>query len=95
MGGARHDLLHIRGVRNLCAAHAPERGASLATLGTALLVGREVEGDEKDEVGAENEETGEGGKLLAGASAVVGHPREVSRGEVGPRGEVDKACAVT
>ena len=77
-----HDSLHVCSVRNLGTAHAPERGAGLVALGTTLLVCRQVEGDEENEVGAENEETGESGKLLTSAGAVVGHPGEVGRGEV-------------
>jgi hypothetical protein len=65
-----------------CMSHAPERGAGLVALGASLLVCRQVEGDEEHEVGAENEETGESGKLLTSAGTVVGHPGEVGRGKV-------------
>lgn len=94
MSGTRHDLLHVCGIRHLGTAHAPERSAGLTTLSTALLVRREVERDEEEEVGAKNEETREGGELLAGAGAVVGQPREVGGGEVGPRSKVNKTCSV-
>lgn len=70
-----------------------EGAGGLAARGAlaVLLVGRDVEGDEEEEVGAEDAHAGEGGELLAGALAGVGHPVEVGRGEVGVGGEVDEA----
>lgn len=70
-------------------AHAAERLAGLGL--AALLVGCEVEGDEEDEVGAEDTDTSKGGKFLTGTLARIGHPGEVGRGEVGVGGEVDEA----
>lgn len=70
-------------------AHAAKRLASSRL--AALLVGGEVEGDEENQVRAENSNTGEGSELLASASTGAGHRGEVSRGEVGVRGEVNEA----
>lgn len=66
---------------------------SLAASGALpiLLVGGEVEGDEEEEVRAENTDTGEGSKLLTRALAGGGHPGPVSRSEVSVRREVDEA----
>lgn len=66
-------------------------GGTVATLLCGLLVGSGVEGEEEDEVRAENGHTSKGGKLLTGADTHVGHVGEVSEGEVGVRGEVDEA----
>lgn len=56
-----------------------------------LLVRGEVEGDEEDEVGGENSNTGKGGELLSSTLAGVGHPLEVGGGEVGVGRVVDEA----
>jgi len=56
-----------------------------------LLVRCDVEGDEEQQVGADDAHAGERGKLLAGALAGVRHPLEVGRGEIGVGGEVDEA----
>lgn len=76
-------------IRNGSLAHASQRLArgALAT----LLVGSQVEGDEEDEVGAQDDDARKGSKLLTGTLSSVGHPGPVGRGEVGVRGEVDKA----
>lgn len=58
----------------------------------ALVVGGEVEGDEEEEVGGEDANTGEGGEFLACAFAGSGEVGEVGRREVGIGGEVDEAC---
>ena len=55
-------------------------------------VGGKVEGNEQEQVRAENDDAGEGSKLLARALARVGQRRKVRRGEVRPRREVDEAC---
>jgi hypothetical protein len=62
-----------------------------AALGNRLLVGREVEGDEEEEVGCEDADAGDGGEFLACALAGVGEPGPVGGCEVGPGGEVDEA----
>lgn len=56
-----------------------------------LLVGCEVEGDEEEEVGADDAHACKGGEFLSGAFACIRHPREVCRGEVGVRRKVDEA----
>lgn len=58
------------------------------------LVGGNIEGDEQDEVRAEDANTSEGSEFLSGAFTVVGHVGEVARSEVGVRGEVDESCVV-
>lgn len=57
-----------------------------------LLIGGDVEGDEQEQVGGDDTDTSESSEFLTGALAHVGGPREVSRGEVSVRSEVDKAC---
>ncbi len=57
----------------------------------ALLVRGKVKRDEKHQVRRQDTDTGESRKLLAGAATSVGHPREVSRGEVRVRCKVDEA----
>lgn len=78
-------------VRQRCLAHATHRLARSRLL-AILAVGSKVEGDEENKVGAENANTSKGGKLLTRAVTKVGELREVGGGEVGVRGEVDKAC---
>ena len=67
--------------------------SSLATssLLSILLVGRDVERYEEEEVRAENTHAGEGSELLTSALASVWHVWKVSAGEVGVGGEVDEA----
>lgn len=55
-----------------------------------LLVGSEVERDEEEEVGAENEHTGDSCEFLASASTGIWHPWEVDACEVSVGGEVDE-----
>lgn len=90
VGVAGNGLGNVVRVRERSLAHTPEGLASLRL--AALLVGREIEGDEEDEVRAEDTNTSEGGKLLTCALASVRHPGPVGRGEVGVGGEVDEAC---
>lgn len=66
-------------------------GGTVAALLCGLLVGCGVEGEEKEEVGAENGHASEGGELLTSTDTHVGHVGEVSESEVGVRGEVDEA----
>lgn len=73
--------------------HASERLARTRGL-PVLLVSGNVEQDEEDEVGAQDTNAGESGKLLSSAFTSVRHVGEVSGGEVGVRGEVDEACAI-
>lgn len=88
--GAGHTVHEIMRVGQRSLRHATER---LAVVGLGiLLVGRDVEGDEKHQVRSENTHTGKSGELLASTFAVVGHPGKVSRGEVGVRCEIDKSC---
>lgn len=65
---------------------------STAALGHRLFVSRKVEQDEEEEVRRDDADTGDGGKLLAGAFAHVGKVRPVGAGEVGPGSEVNEAC---
>ncbi len=77
-------------VRQRGLAHPPHSLAPARPL-AVLLVRGEVERDEKEEVRAENDDARDRSELLTGALASIGEPRPVRRGEVGPRGEVDKA----
>ena len=61
--------------------------------GSGLLVCRQVEGDEEQEVGGEDADAGNGGEFLAGAGAGVWQPGEVGGGEVCPRSEIDETLA--
>ncbi len=72
-------------------AHLAERLATACLL-AILPVRGQVERDEQEEVRAEDSHARESSELLTGALARIGQPREVGRGEVGPRSEVDKAC---
>lgn len=55
-----------------------------------LAIGSKVKQDEKDEVGAQHADAGEGGKLLPCAVTAIGHPREVHCCEMRIGGEVDE-----
>lgn len=70
-----------------------ERASGFAGSGAlaVFLVGCKVEGDEEDEVGADDTHSGESGKFLSGAFARVRHPGEVGRGEVGVGCEINEA----
>ena len=74
-----------------------EGAGGFATSGALaiLLVGSEVEGDEQDEVRADNSNTRESSEFLSGAVTRIRHPWEVGRGEVGVRCEVDNNDMVT
>jgi hypothetical protein len=56
-----------------------------------LAVGREVEGNEEDEVGGEDGHASESSEFLTSADTSVRHRGEVDIGEVGVGGEVDEA----
>lgn len=71
-------------------AHTSHGFASTSCL-AVLPISSEIERDEQDEVRAENADARDGGELLPGALAHVGEVGDVSRGEVGVRGEVDEA----
>lgn len=81
---------HMDGVGQRSLAHAAQ-GLASGSL-AVLLVGGEVEGDEENQVRAEDANASKGSKLLTSALASIGHVGEVGRGEVGVRGEVDEAC---
>ena len=55
-----------------------------------LLVGREVEGDEEEEVRANDAHAGEGSKFLSSTLTSIWQPWEVGRGEVGVGCEVNE-----
>lgn len=80
---------------NLEILHSDERltlGVAARTTGLdGLLVGSGVEGDEEQEVRAENSHAGERSEFLTSTLTGIGEPVEVGRGEVGVRGEVDEA----
>ena len=57
---------------------------------TGLLVRCEVEGDEEEEVRAENAHTSERGKFLASAFTAVWQVGKVGGCEISVRGEVDE-----
>jgi hypothetical protein len=87
----RHHLSMGKGC-NVWELGILERARSLAACGalSVFLIGRNVEGDEEEEVRADDTDTREGGELLAGAFAMVRHPWKVGRGEVGVRCEIDE-----
>lgn len=87
--GNRRDLHVLHVDQGLFA-----RVAAGSTALSGLLVGGEVEGDEEEQVGAENGHASKGSEFLSGALSGVGGPWEVGRGEVGVGSEVDKACGV-
>jgi hypothetical protein len=71
--------------RYLLILHLHQRACSpAAALGHWLLVGREVEGDEEKEVGGQNANSGDGGKLLACTFACIWEPLPVRASKVGP-----------
>jgi hypothetical protein len=83
--------------RNLVRGHFLERtlgtlAATEGALGLAVCGG--VEGNEEEEVGGEDADTGDGGELFPGTLAAVGKPVPVGGGEVGPGCEVDEACRI-
>jgi len=56
-----------------------------------LLIRRQVEADEQQQIAAQDRHARERGELLAGALAHVGQTRQIGAGEVGVGGEVDEA----
>lgn len=70
--------------------HLAERLAGAGSL-LVRLIGGKVEGDEENQVRADDTHTSEGSELLASALAGIGHPGVVGRGEVGVGGKVDEA----
>lgn len=72
LGRRRRDLevLHVN--RSLL-ARVTARTAGLGS----FLVGRDVEGDEEEQVGADDADAGEGREFLTSALAPVGSPGEV------------------
>lgn len=79
--------------------HVDQRFLASVAAGTAglsgLVVGGNVEGDEEDQVGADDADTSQGSEFLTGTLAHVREPREVGGGEVGVRGEVDEALKLS
>lgn len=65
-----------------------------APLRHRLLVRSEVEGNEEQEVGAEDADSSNRGKLFTGAFTRVREPLPVRGSEVGPRSEVNEAFTV-
>ena len=68
-------------IRDLSVLQGSRRFAAGRSL-SIFLVGREVEGDEEEEVRAEYTHAGESREFLAGAFARVWHPWEVGRCEI-------------
>lgn len=85
--------------RNLEVLHVDQRFLASVAAGTSglggLVVGGNVEGDEQNQVGADDADTSHGSEFLTGTLAHVGEPREVGGGEVGVRGEVDEALKLS
>lgn len=79
----KRSVLHLN---QSLAASVSARSSSLGS----LLVGDKVERDKENQVRGENAHSGEGCKLLASASSVVGGPWEVGAREVGVRRKVDE-----
>ena len=75
--------------------HSNERfSSSVAPWSSSLAllsIGCEVEGDEENEVGAENAHASECSEFLACADSVVRHPLEIDACEVSVGSEVDEA----
>jgi hypothetical protein len=88
-------VLGTDGRGDLEVLHVDQRllaGVAAGTSGLGgLVVGGNVEGDEQDQVGADDADTSQGSEFLTGTLAHVGEPGEVGGGEVGVRGEVDEA----
>lgn len=94
--GFYHAIGEGSNIGQLRILHRTQRPCGFAASGAfaIFLVGCEVEGDEEEEVRAENANTGEGSEFLSGAFTRVRHPREVSRGEVRVRCEVNESCII-
>ena len=65
--------------------------SSWSSLDGLFPVRGEVERDEEQEIRAEYDETSNSSKFLACAGTCIGHPVEVSAGEIGVGSEVDEA----
>lgn len=97
--GARRLAIHAgcgHESRNVGDLGVFERAGGFAAGGAlaVFLVGCEVEGDEEEEVGADDAHAGERCEFFSGALSGVRHPLEVGRGEVCVRCEVDESCRV-
>lgn len=73
-------ILHLH--QSACGPAAPFRNW--------LLVGSKIEGDEEQEVGTDDADSSNGGKLFTSTLAGIREPIPVGGGEVGPRSEVDE-----
>lgn len=93
VGDWRGVDLSVGKSRNIWELSILKRSRSLATssLLSVLLIGSDIERDEKEEVRAEDTHASERSELLTSALAGVWHVWEVGAGEVGVRGEVDEA----
>lgn len=67
--------------------------ARTSSLG-GLLVGGKVEGDEEEEVRAQDAHTGKSGKLFTSAATGIGSPWEVSVREIGVGSEVNESWSI-
>lgn len=85
--------------RNFEVLHVDQRFLASVAAGTSglggLVIGRNVERDEQDQVGADDANTSHGSEFLTGTLAHVREPREVGGGEVGVRSEVDEALELS
>ena len=90
-----HGILGRINGRDFHLAHVDRgSGGSAAALTASLaglFVGGEVKGDEKEEVGGEDADAGEGGEFFTGTFPVTGEVGEVGGGKVGVGGEVDES----
>jgi len=64
--------------------------APLSAAPSTFRVRGDVEGDEEEQVGAENDATSDRSELLSCALTMIGHPGPVGGGKIGVRGIVDK-----
>ena len=89
---ARQTPAHLLDVRHLLVLHLHKSARRAApTLLDRLLVRRDVESNEQEQVGRDDAHTGECRELLARACSSRRQPREVSGREVSVGGEVDEA----
>jgi hypothetical protein len=96
VGAASGATVLGRGRRgDLEVLHIDQRLLASVAAGTSrlagLVIGGNVEGDEEDEVGADDADASHGSELLTGALAHIGEPLEVGGGEIGVGGKVDEA----
>ena len=66
-------------------------GGPTAALGHRLLVGREVESDEEEQVRRDDADTGDGRELFTSTLARIGKRWPVGASEVGVGGKVNEA----